>query len=265
MRLSICIIISLPIIMLSCNKSEVTNNSLSEMNLKGKVKSIKETEFEALDKIGQIEKGKEYLTKYYLFDEHGNKIEESKYWHGELREKHLFSYNEKHLLKETRKTFGISVADIDSKLRELNEVHNYEYHFDESGKIVYSVIKPGSYEATRYGLIGDSTIYVYNKNSNLIEERDYSANKSYYSFNNLVTVGDVSVSKYDENGLLQIWFYGSEVYQEAIEDNKPSEKKALITLGFEEPKLGSLIRFDTTMSKRYLYKDKTLMCKIRCN
>ncbi len=258
-------------ILTSCYQSEVIINSLRELNIKDNVKSIKETEYEAVDKIGQIEKGKEYFTKHYVFDENGNKTEESEYWHDELREKTLFYYGEQERLRETRRVFGLSQANImDTEYHELNEVLNYDYRTNSDGKIFQSLVRAGSYEATRFGLLGDSTIYLYDSNGDLLERRAYKSKQTYYGNGEEVDVPDVYVSKYDKNGRLQISFSGSEVYQEVINEEyqkylkKPRGKYILSSGFFGGAKLGSLIRFDTGMSHRhkYLYEDKLLLADI---
>ena len=87
--------------LVSCNQSE-KKNDLTEENLKGKVKSIKETTYEAVDKFGQIEKGDILVDssavytddgRFKIYNEKGNKIEEN--WYdsdGSLYEKHTYKY-----------------------------------------------------------------------------------------------------------------------------------------------------------------------------
>ena len=81
--------------LVSCKQSE-KKNDLTEENLKGKVKSIKETPYEAVDKFGQIEKGNVLYddgTSFTIYNEKGNIIEENYHnSNGRLYEKHTYKY-----------------------------------------------------------------------------------------------------------------------------------------------------------------------------
>ena len=77
-------------------KKTEKKNDLTEENLKGKVKSIKETTYKAVDKFGQIEKG-DVLNNYFnIYNEKGNKIEDNFYdSDGNLSSKDTYEYDEK--------------------------------------------------------------------------------------------------------------------------------------------------------------------------
>ena len=83
--------------LVSCKQSE-KKNDLTEENLKGKVKSIKETPYEAVDKFGQIEKGNVLYddgTSFTIYNEKGNIIEENYYdSDGNLSSKDTYEYDE---------------------------------------------------------------------------------------------------------------------------------------------------------------------------
>lgn len=121
----------------SCNQSE-KKNDLTEENLKGKVKSIKETPYEAVDKFGQIEKGNvlydNFIFPFTIYDEKGNKIEENHY-------------------------------DSDGN---LSSKDTYEY--DENG----NNIEKNNYDSD--GRLGYKLIYKYNEKGNMIEKNNYDSN-----------------------------------------------------------------------------------------
>jgi len=70
-------------------------NSLAELNLKGKVKQLVETEYNAVERYGRIDKGDNLGYSIYLFNKQGNKIERGSYNpDGSTKTlKSLFKYN----------------------------------------------------------------------------------------------------------------------------------------------------------------------------
>jgi len=113
--------------LVSCNQSE-KKNDLTEENLKGKVKSITENTYEAVDKFGQIEKGDVLVDSsavytddghFKIYNEKGNKIEENYYnSNGSLIYKNTYKYDEK--------GNNIEKNNYDSNGR-LDSKHTYEY------------------------------------------------------------------------------------------------------------------------------------------
>ena len=103
MKKIILVILSV-LCLVSCNQSE-KKNDLTEENLKGKVKSITENTYEAVDKFGQIEKGDVLVDssavytddgRFKIYNEKGNKIEENYYnSNGSLIYKNTYKYDEK--------------------------------------------------------------------------------------------------------------------------------------------------------------------------
>ena len=113
--------------LVSCNQSE-KKNDLTEENLKGKVKSITENTYEAVDKFGQIEKGDILVDSsavytddghFKIYNEKGNKIEENYYnSNGSLIYKNTYKYDEKgNIIEENH---------YDSNGR-LDSKYTYEY------------------------------------------------------------------------------------------------------------------------------------------
>lgn len=90
--------------LVSCNQLEKKTekkNDLTEENLKGKVKSIKETPYDAIEKFGQLEKGDVSYSVFFpssftIYNEKGNKIEVNGYNpDGSLYSKTTYKYDEK--------------------------------------------------------------------------------------------------------------------------------------------------------------------------
>ena len=146
----------------SCNQSE-KKNDLTEKNLKGKVKSIKETPYEAVDKFGQIEKGNvlyDDYTSFTIYDEKGNIIEENYYdSDGNLSSKDTYEYDEK--------GNNIEKNNYDSD-GSLNSKTTYKY--DEKGNMI---------EYNTDGRFGEKYTYKYeyDKNNNWIQQVTYEDNK----------------------------------------------------------------------------------------
>ena len=142
----------------SCNQSE-KKNDLTEENLKGKVKSIKETTYKAVDKFEQIEKG-DVLNNYFnIYNEKGNKIEDNFYdSDGNLSSKDTYEYDEKG--NKIEENWYNSDGSLDSK---------YTYKYDEKGNIIeenYHNSNGRLYEKHTYK-------YEYDKNNNWTQRIEY--------------------------------------------------------------------------------------------
>ena len=151
--------------LVSCNQSE-KKNDLTEENLKGKVKSITENTYEAVDKFGQIEKGDVLVDSsavytddghFKIYNEKGNKIEENYYnSNGSLIYKNTYKYDEKG-----------------------NKIE--EYHYDEDGKFNYKYTykydeKGNNIEKNNYdsnGRLDSKYTYEYDKNNNWTQRIEY--------------------------------------------------------------------------------------------
>ena len=148
--------------LVSCKQSE-KKNDLTEENLKGKVKSIKETLYEAVDKFGQIEKGNvlydAFTFPFTIYDEKGNKIEENDYdSDGRLDSKTTYKYDEKgNIIEENDYD---SDGRLDSK---------YIYKYDEKG----NKIEENRYDSN--GRLSQKTTYKYDEKGNTIEKNDYDS------------------------------------------------------------------------------------------
>src|SRR3990172_4528225 len=86
------------VLLFSCHSGKKEKNDLSEMNLSGKVKSLKAFTYEAVEKFGEVTKGErdERVTTHHIFNGQGNKIEENLYKaDGSLEEKLTYQYDSK--------------------------------------------------------------------------------------------------------------------------------------------------------------------------
>ena len=95
-------ILSLTIILFSsCSTDDGVKNDLNEMNLNGKVKSIREYSYEAVEKFGEISKGNRISEisgsdEYILFNDKVNNIERNIYnSDGSLDTKWTYKYDDK--------------------------------------------------------------------------------------------------------------------------------------------------------------------------
>ena len=155
--------------LVSCNQSE-KKNDLTEENLKGKVKSITENTYEAVDKFGQIEKGDILVDSsavytddghFKIYNEKGNKIEENYYnSNGSLIYKNTYKYDEKG--NKIEENYYNSNGRLYSKTT---------YKYDEKG----NMIEDNFYDSDDGSLIYKNT-YKYDEKGNIIEENHYDSN-----------------------------------------------------------------------------------------
>ena len=146
--------------LVSCKQSE-KKNDLTEENLKGKVKSIKEITYEAVEKFGQIEKGNVlYCLSYFtIYNEKGNKIEKNHYeFDGRLDYKVTYKYDENG--NKIEKNDYDSDGSLDSKTT---------YKYDEKGNI----IEINNYNSD--GSLYSKHTYKYDEKGNIIEINNYNS------------------------------------------------------------------------------------------
>ena len=177
-------------------------NDLTEENLKGKVKSIKETTYEAVDKFGQIEKGNVFYDRFSLlfnspftiiYNEKGNKIEKNYYnSDGSLKSKTTYKYDKK------GNNIEENTYDSDSRLN-----FKATYKYNEKGNI----IEKNYYDSD--GRLNFKATYKYDKKGNNIEYNicysDGSLDKTTYKYK----------YEYDKNNN---W-----TQQVTYENNKPTQ------------------------------------------
>ena len=178
--------------LVSCNQSE-KKNDLTEENLKGKVKSITENTYEAVDKFGQIEKGDILVDssavytddgRFKIYNEKGNKIEENYYnSNGRLYSKTTYKYDEKGNMIEDNFYDSDDGSLIYKNTYKYDEKGNKieEYHYDEDGKFNYKYTykydeKGNNIEKNNYdsnGRLDSKYTYEYDKNNNWTQRIEY--------------------------------------------------------------------------------------------
>ena len=174
----------------SCSNTTLKKrNDLTDMGLKGKVKTLKET-FKALDYGVAINKGDSFFYSS-TFNEKGNMIEQDHYnSYGRLDSKDIYKYDEKGnkigfveeggydnlrviaSYKYDEKGNMIKV-DIDDLIRKINKIVDYKY--DQKGNKVeeHRVDLAGfayNYNLPDRNLINEKVTYEYDEKGNVIEE-----------------------------------------------------------------------------------------------
>jgi hypothetical protein len=210
MKTKLTFVLVSSILLIGCSTIERKENDLKELNLNGKVKSVREISYKAIYNLGEIIKGERQREqkfdwdKYILFDTVGNKIEKYFYYSsGSLYIKYTFEYNNKGILT------GISKFNSDST---LNRSSVYKYDDNEN------LIEINRYKPDKS--LDKKSIYKYDDNRNLIEENEYKSDGSldvrktykydsngdlikseaYHSKEFLSKLNKKSIYKYDNNG-----------------------------------------------------------------
>lgn len=229
------IIISFGIIVFSGCEDNL--NPLSETNLNGKVKSIKEYKYNAIEeKFGKIE-GEDLITiretKYdikgnniekntydskgellwkiiFNNDRKGNILDASKYWsNGKLAEKIIYSYDDKEFLIEE------NLYDYNGKL-----VNKYTYIYNSKGNVKEKIMY------NENGVLIEKTHYIYDAKGNKVEENVYGSNNNLYY-----------VYKYDSKShLIEMEYYHHEnvIFNSSIEYDLKGNKLNEIHTYFDE-------------------------------
>ena len=196
--------------LVSCKQSE-KKNDLTEENLKGKVKSITENTYEAVDKFGQIEKGdvSYYAYAVTIYNEKGNKIEENHYnSYGMLYEKYTYKYDEN----------GNNIEECHYEDGILSKKHTYKY--DENGNNIQKrryYYKNGKFNSK------SSYTYKYDENGNNIEECHYLTDgkidyKTTYKYDE--KGNKIEICRYDYDNLSYKYTYKYDEKGNNIEKNK---------------------------------------------
>ena len=166
---------------LGCSSNSKYENDVTRLNLKGKVKSINEFSYEAIEKFGNIKRGKRKrklswdLDEYIIFDNKGNKIEENKYSSdGNLKYKYTYKYDNK------GNKIEVNYYNSDGSL-ESKQLYKYDNNGNEIEADYYNPV----------GSLADKWTYKYNEKGNIIEVNNYNSAGS--------LIGN-AIHKYDEKG-----------------------------------------------------------------
>ena len=164
-------------------------NGWTEANLKGKVKSFEEADYDAKDHFGKIEKDGLQSKYVYKFDEQGNQIEWGYYnSDGILSSQYGFKYDEQGKRKEKRldDSDGIfkNVYKYDEQGNQIEErgydesgweVSEYVFKYDEQGNQIEK-------RSTEIGIRSNMEIFryvfKYDEQGNQIERSRYNSDGS---------------------------------------------------------------------------------------
>ncbi|CEN52128.1 conserved exported hypothetical protein [Capnocytophaga canimorsus] len=159
----IILLVITAISLIGCNLNK-ENNDWKRDNLKGKVKSVRETPYYVVEKFGEIQKGriKSFITSY-IYNEQGNLIEANRYnSDGNLYGKWTYKYD----------TNGNRI-----------EANSYNSDGSLSGKTAFKYDTNGNrIEANRYNSDGslyatDIYTYEYDKYGNWVKRIMYNNDK----------------------------------------------------------------------------------------
>jgi|ERR1035437_912855 YD repeat-containing protein len=170
----------------SCSqvKNNQIKNDLTKDKIKGQVLSITETEYEAIDRFGKIEKGRLISKSITKYDNYGNELENNIYNEkSELTNKTIYKYNE-----SDKK---IEEHDIDYKtVKESNQSSFKFFKYDNKGNLIQdsTVFSFPSELGSKF----IRTTYTFDNNGNEIEQIGYSGMDLY----------DKRINKYDDNNNL---------------------------------------------------------------
>lgn len=208
----------------SCVK---TQNDATDLNLNGKIKSIKVTSYETIDSFGEISKVSESKIynrdendiqySYISFNENGM-ITESLYYTIGMRDeaeiRNFIKYNEYGLISEIREfvTFGVSNDKTENittfsyndkkKLTEKKAVNAvYTYKYDENGNKIEE--KKFHKNSELNDNFEELISFKYDDSGNIIEE-------NHQSFNSILNLNikNCTLFKYDKNkNLLEEKYY----------------------------------------------------------
>ncbi len=145
--------------LLSCS-NDTTKNDLSNQNLTGKVKTLTESIYKAVDTLGKTQKISLSFMNSYTYDKNGNKSEWREYYAGFNR--HMESQYESWLPDSLKK------KNVDNSDGKLYKKHIYTY--DDKGKLIES----NTYNQDS-SLFSKST-FIYDDKGNQIEEDKYEPN-----------------------------------------------------------------------------------------
>ncbi|WP_405411675.1 hypothetical protein [Maribacter sp. Asnod1-A12] len=244
------------VFLFGCKLENQQKNHLDLRGLKGKVKSLVETEYNIKSNFGEIKKvdygGRTtkisynesgYMTEYtyynqdgsfnnrttYLYDDNLNEIEVKEFnFSGEIESKELKVYDN-NILVETK--------GLDSKGRLSWKI---EYRNNSNGDIQELI------QYNQDGKVYSRQLYEYDKNENHIQT---------VSFNSKENIGKKSIYQYDDKGNRIEWKLfesnGNLISSEKYEYNK-KDKKTIIS------RYGSKNKLEYTFSKSYNeYGDET--------
>ncbi|MFJ1435169.1 hypothetical protein ACILFN_07460, partial [Capnocytophaga canimorsus] len=173
----IILLVITAISLIGCNLNK-ENNDWKRDNLKGKVKSVRETPYYVVEKFGEIQKGriKSFITSY-IYNEQGNLIEDNRYnSDGSLSRKTACKYDTNG--NRIEENWYNSDGSLSWKTA---------FKYDTNGNL----IEANSYNSD--GSLSGKTACKYDTNGNLIEANGYNSDGSLYAT-------DIYTYEYDKYG-----------------------------------------------------------------
>lgn len=140
---------------------------LQEANLKGRVKSVREIPYDAVEKFGKVEKGSmrgfSYDNAYVLYNEQGNIVERNGYnADGSLEYKLTYQYDNKGNIVE--ENWYDPYVSLDSK---------WTYQYDNKG----NKVEENGYNADGSLDFKSTYQYEYDSKDNWTQKKEYKNNK----------------------------------------------------------------------------------------
>jgi hypothetical protein len=177
------------------NNDNKIKNDLTELKLKGKVKTLTETGFWAIDKFGEIQNGDIIEKNTLIFNEKGIIIEKKwnkqKGWGIESEDK--YKYDDKGNLIEVNK------FNTEGKF-----CHKWMYKYDDKGNKIY---KEEYYDT---GSLANKFMYKYDDKGNEIEMDDLAYNCSHPNYAKYIYKCDEKgnqIEEYDYDQGKQEWYH----------------------------------------------------------
>ncbi len=160
-------------ILWGCSINKDNKSDLTRENIEGQAKAVTTSEYEALEKFGEIQMGTEFRKNSSMYNEKGNIIEETYYEDGILEAKTTYKYDKK------GNKIEFNQYDSDGSL-----VFKTTYKHDEKGN------EKEKNDWNSDGSLDVKYIYKYNEKGNKIEE----------CYDEDGVLLETSTFKYDEGG-----------------------------------------------------------------
>lgn len=188
MKIKIITALTLIILLSACGgRREERETHLKILGLKGRVKSVKYSSYDAELKFGEIKKGARSSSRlenrYYYFNEEGVKIEDGECdSYGQIQRKRLYKYNDSGKLIEVRnfnskdEFRGKTIYRIDDK-GNLIETSDFNAEGQFMGKIIYTrddkgnAVETNSYDSM--GSLNSKFKFKYDRKGRVLESIYY--------------------------------------------------------------------------------------------
>lgn len=213
MKIKIITALILIILLSACGgKGKDRETHVKILGLKGKVKSVKYSSYDAESKFGEIKKGvrsnSRQDNRYYYFNEQGVKVEDGEYdSYNQIQTKRLYRYNDNGKLIETRdfnskdEFTGKTIYSIDDE-ENLIETSDFNSKNEFMGKIIYTrnakgnTIETNSYNSM--GSLNSKLKFEHDKKGRILESIYYGSDgklrdKTYIKYNAKGKVAEVKL------------------------------------------------------------------------